>query len=63
MIKELKLVSNHSCWWKKKKYVKDSAQILKKFKSKGWKLITVKNLKKDDTTISTKLYKIYRLEK
>ena len=36
--KVLLLITGNSSWWKEKKYRKESALILKKHRSKGWKL-------------------------
>ena len=47
VLKKIKLVTHHSSWWKKKKYRKESSEILKAYKSKGWKLKKVIKFKEN----------------
>ena len=36
--KVLRLVTDHSSWWKKKKYRRESSEKLDAFRKLGWKL-------------------------
>ena len=58
---ELNLVVDHSSWWKKKKYRKESCEILLKHKNSGWKLSKILFIKKLDKTIDTRIFKRFFL--
>ena len=50
--KEIELVTKNSSWWKQKKYRKESAFILNKYRKLGWRLtkkIELKNKPNVDT--------------
>ena len=55
----LSLVVDHTCWWKAKKFRKESANFLKRKKKDGWRLRKSILIKKKLTTIDTKTYKAY----
>ena len=61
--KELNLVTDNTSWWKKKKYRKESSEILKAYKSKGWKLKKVIKFKENKKTIDTRVFKIFLISK
>ena len=59
--KELVLTTGHSSWWKNKKYRRESSEILNKYRKQGWRLIKKKDLKKNNETIDTRIFKKYYL--
>ena len=62
--KEIELVTKNSSWWKQKKYRKESAFILNKYRKLGWRLnkkIELKNKPNVDTRSFT-LYSLKKLE-
>ena len=61
--KKLILVVSHSSWWKRRKYRKETFNILKKYKDDGYKLIKTKNLKFNSLTIDSRVFKEYFLSK
>jgi hypothetical protein len=61
--KKLILVVSHSSWWKKKKYRKETLNILKKYKEKGYKLIKTKRFEHNPLTIDSRVFKQYFLSK
>ena len=61
--KKLVLVVGHSSWWKRNKHRKESTIILKKHKSRGWRLKKVEKIDKDKTLIETRDFKKYFLLK
>ena len=63
VLKKIKLVTHHSSWLKKKKYRKDSSEILKAYKSQGWKLKKVIKFKENKKTIDTRVFKIFLISK
>ena len=63
VLKKIKLVTHHSSWWKKKKYRKESTEIVKAYKSKGWKLKKVIKFKENKKTIDTRVFKIFLISK
>ncbi len=62
MKKEIIIIVGSSSWWKNKKYRKEASLKLKSLKKK-WKLIKVANIKLNDDSIDTKIYKKYYLDK
>ena len=63
ILKKLKLVTHHSSWWKKKKYRKESFEILRAYKIRGWKLKKVIKLRDNNKTIDTRVFKIFLISK
>ena len=63
VLKKLKLVTHHSSWWKKKKYRKESFEILRTYKIRGWKLKKVIKLRNKNKTIDTRVFKIFLISK
>ena len=61
--KQLILVFNHSSWWKKKKYRKESSYILKKYRIQGWRLSKKIDIKKESNTIDSRVFRKYYLAK
>ena len=61
--KKLILVVSHSSWWKKKKYRKETFNILKKYKDEGYKLIKTKRFEHNPLTIDSRVFKQYSLSK
>ena len=62
-VKKISLVIDHTSWWKRKKYRKESCQILKDYKLKGWKLKKITKIKGTLETIDTRTFRAYFLQK
>ena len=60
--KEIELVTKNSSWWKQKKYRKESAYILNKYRKLGWRL-TKKIELKNKSNIDTRSFTLYSLRK
>ena len=60
--KEIELVTKNSSWWKQKKYRKESAFILNKYRKLGWRL-TKKIELKNKPNIDTRSFTLYSLKK
>ena len=61
--KNLILVTDHSSWWKKKKYRKNSSVQLKKVRSAGWCLLKKIRINKETNSIETRSFHKYLLIK
>lgn len=62
MEKSIILERGNSCWWKDKKYRRETAQELKKIKKKGWKLAWKRKLEKKVGQIDTRVFYEYRFK-
>ena len=62
-IKILRLVTNHSSWWKKKKYRKESSQELRYLRNLGWKLRKKQKIFCKNDLIETRSFHKYYLFK
>ena len=60
--KEIELVTKNSSWWKQKKYRKESAFILNKYRKLGWRL-TKKIELKNEPNVDTRSFTLYSLKK
>ena len=60
--KEIELVTKNSSWWKQKKYRKESAYILNKYRKLGWRL-TKKIELKNKPNVDTRSFTLYSLKK
>ncbi len=60
--KEIELVTKNSSWWKQKKYRKESAFILNKYRKLGWRL-TKKIELKNKPNVDTRSFTLYSLKK
>ena len=60
--KEIELVTKNSSWWKQKKYRKESAFILNKYRKLGWRL-TKKIELKNKPNVDTRSFTLYSLRK
>ena len=60
--KEIELVTKNSSWWKQKKYRKESAFILNKYRKLGWRL-TKKIELKNKPNVDTRSFTLYLLKK
>ena len=60
--KEIELVTKNSSWWKQKKYRKESAFILNKYRKLGWRL-TKKFELKNKPNVDTRSFTLYSLKK
>ena len=60
--KEIELVTKNSSWWKQKKYRKESASILNKYRKLGWRL-TKKIELKNKPNVDTRSFTLYSLKK
>lgn len=60
--KEIELVTKNSSWWKQKKYRKESAFILNKYRKLGWRL-TKKTELKNKPNVDTRSFTLYSLKK
>ena len=60
--KEIELVTKNSSWWKQKKYRKESALILNKYRKHGWRL-TKKIELKNKPNVDTRSFTLYSLKK
>ena len=60
--KELQLITRNSSWWKQKKYRKESAFILNKYRKLGWRL-TKKIELKNKPNVDTRSFTLYSLKK
>ena len=60
--KEIELVTKNSSWWKQKKYRKESAFILNKYRQLGWRL-TKKIELKNKPNVDTRSFTLYSLKK
>ena len=60
--KEIELVTKNSSWWKQKKYRKESASTLKKYRKLGWRL-TKKIELKNKPNVDTRSFTLYLLKK
>ena len=60
--KEIELVTKNSSWWKQKKYRKESAFILKKYRKLAWRL-TKKIELKNKPNVDTRSFTLYSLKK
>ena len=60
--KEIELLTKNSSWWKQKKYRKESAFILNKYRKLGWRL-TKKIELKNKPNVDTRSFTLYSLKK
>ena len=60
--KEIELVTKNSSWWKQKKYRKESAFILNKYRKLGWRLAKKIELK-NKPNVDTRSFTLYSLKK
>ena len=60
--KEIELVTKNASWWKQKKYRKESAFILNKYRKLGWRL-TKKIELKNKPNVDTRSFTLYSLKK
>ena len=60
--KEIELVTKNTSWWKQKKYRKESAFILNKYRKLGWRL-TKKIELKNKPNVDTRSFTLYSLKK
>ena len=60
--KEIELVTKNSSWWKQKKYRKESAFILNKYRKLGWRL-TKKIELINKPNVDTRSFTLYSLRK
>jgi len=58
---ELFLVYEHRSWWKRRKYRKESSEILKKYKYNGWKLRKRIDVKKNQLSVDSRFFRKYFL--
>ncbi len=58
-VKKISLVIDHTSWWKRKKYRKESCQTLKDYKLKGWKLKKITEVKRTSETIDSRTFRTY----
>ena len=63
ILKKIRLVTHHSSWWKRKKYRKESYEILRAYKLKGWKLKKIIKDRESAKTIDTREFKIFLISK
>ncbi len=61
--KILRLVTDHSSWWKKKKYRRESCQELMYLKRLGWKLKKKQKIVLKSDVIETRSFHKYYLFK
>ena len=58
---ELFLVYGHRSWWKRKKYRKESSEILRKYRHNGWKLRKRIDIKKNKLSVDSRFFRKYFL--
>ena len=62
-IKILRLITDHSSWWKKKKYRRESSKELNFFRKQGWKLKKKEKVFYTTDVIETRRFHEYYLFK
>ncbi|MBH43340.1 MAG: hypothetical protein CMP25_00930 [Rickettsiales bacterium] len=62
-VKILRLVTDHSSWWKKKKYRSESSKELNFFRKLGWKLKKKEKVFYTSEVIETRSFHEYYLFK
>ena len=58
---ELFLVYGHRSWWKRRKYRKESSEILRKYRHNGWKLRKRIDIKKNKLSVDSRFFRKYFL--
>ena len=61
--KEIILVTGNSCWWKEKKFRRESAVLLKNQRVKGWRLKQKVFVEKKIKSVDTRIFHKYILVK
>lgn len=61
--KEIILVTGNSCWWKEKKFRRESAIFLNKQRVQGWRLKQKLFVEKKINSVDTRIFHKYILVK